>query len=170
MGEVSAFEAILARYEQPLLAFAARYGLDRARNGAQDIVQEVFLRLIKEGDRLRHLQNLGPWLYRVARNLAIDEMRKEERLGRRHEAAATPEIQSAEAPAVERGEIASIVARKLRGLPANQRDVLLLKVEEKSYREISEVTGLSIANVGYLIHEGLKALARELRTAGVLET
>ena len=69
----------------------------------------------------------------------------------------------------ERREVAGIVTEKLFGLPPNQRDVLILKIHEnKSYREISEITGLTLSNVGYLVHCGLKALARELRTAGVV--
>jgi RNA polymerase sigma-70 factor (ECF subfamily) len=170
-GDVTAFEAIVGRYEKPLLRFVGRYGLDRARNGAQDIVQEVFLRLLEEGRELGKIENLASWLYRVARNLAVDEVRKETRMERRHELAAAPEVQALPVPTVERQETGAIVAEKLLGLPPNQRDVLILKVQEgKSYREIAEITGLSTANVGYLIHHGLKSLAKALRSAGVLES
>ena len=169
-GEPAAFEEILRRYETPLLRFVRRYRLDSARNGAQDIVQEVFLRFLRERERLGSVRNLGSWLYCVARNLAVDEVRKEARMERREELVAAPERQEPPPPAVERREVWGIVQEKLLGLPENQRDVLILKVQEgKSYREIADVTGLSTSNVGYLIHQGLKRLARELRIAGVLE-
>ena len=164
-GDVAAFEAILARYEKPLLRYAARYD----RLGAQDLVQEVFLRLVREKPRLARVKHLSSWLYRVARNLAIDELRKEKRMERREQLAAVPEVQSPAASAVESGEVVELVTSKLMGLPAKQRDVLILKIqEEKSYREISSITGLSVSNVGYLIHQGLRNLARDLQTAGVV--
>jgi RNA polymerase sigma-70 factor (ECF subfamily) len=170
-GEAAAFEEIVRRYERPLLRFVSRYGLERARNGAQDIVQEVFLRLLQEGRGLAEVRNLSSWLYRVARNLAIDERRKETRMERRHELAAAPEVAPPAEFPVERLETSGVVAERLLRLPPNQRDVLILKVQEgKSYKEISEITGLSTANVGYLIHHGLRSLAKELRAAGILES
>ena len=78
-------------------------------------------------------------------------------------------MQSPPPSPLESGELADVVATKLLGLPPRQRDVLILKVqEEKSYREIGEITGLTTSNVGYLIHQGLKTLASELHAAGVV--
>lgn len=163
-GEASAFEAILERYEQPLLRYAARY----RPGSAQDIVQEAFLRLVQESPNLDGVLNLSAWLYRVTRNLAIDEARKEERMERRHQLAAVPETQPPPESKAETNEVAEIITSKLMGLPPKQRDVLILKLQEKrSYREISAITGLTTSNVGYLIHHGLKTLACELKTAGV---
>jgi RNA polymerase sigma-70 factor (ECF subfamily) len=54
--------------------------------------------------------------------------------------------------------------RMLERLTDNQRTVLVLKMQEgKSYREISEITGLSVSNVGFLIHRGLKRMGEFLR-------
>jgi len=176
-GDVSAFEELLERYERPLLRFVARYrqgmGQDGALEWARDTVQEVFVRLLRDAPGLRTVENVSAWLFRVARNLAIDEARKEIRMERRHEVAAGmargPSVAPPPCVAEERKELCEIVTRKLLGLPSNQRDVLILKIQEgKSYREISEVTGLSTSNVGYLIHHGLKALAGQLRSAGVV--
>jgi RNA polymerase sigma factor (sigma-70 family) len=164
-GDITAFEAILERHEKTLLRYAARYRPDLA----QDIVQEVFLRLVREAGRLDGVTNLSAWLYRVTRNLAIDEARKEQRMERRQRLAAVPEVQAPAALPAETKEVAEIVAAKLMELPHRQRDVLILKIQEaKSYREISEITGLSPSNVGYLIHHGLKALAGSLRAAGIV--
>lgn len=167
-GDVSAFEGLLDRYESPLLRFAARYRRG-GKDGARDIVQEVFLRLIQKAGSLRAEENLSPWLYRVARNLAIDQERKDSRMEKYHRLAAAREVQEPPVPRAETLETAGIVAERLHRLPANQRDVLVLKVQEgKSYREISEITGLTTSNIGYLIHHGLKRLSRDLRKAGVI--
>ncbi len=166
-GDISAFDALMARFEGPLLRFVSRY---RA-HAAQDLVQEVFLRLIRESDSggLAEVNNLSAWLYRVARNLAIDDARKEERMEARHQFAAAPEAQPASSVSVETKEIAEVVTEKILGLPQKQRDVLVLKLqEERSYKEISAITGLTVSNVGYLIHQGLKGLAGELKRAGVV--
>lgn len=167
-GEVSAFETLLDRYQGPLLRFASRYrhgGMD----GARDIVQEVFLKLLSRARELRAGESISAWLYRVTRNLAIDLERKESRMEKYHRLAAAPEGELPATSGAERGEVAMIVNQKLDGLPPNQRDVLILKVQEgKSYREIAEITGLTTSNIGYLIHHGLKKLALELRKAGVV--
>lgn len=164
-GDVRAFELLLERHERPLLRFAARY----APHAAQDLVQEAFLRLVREASALDGVTRVSAWLYRVVRNLAIDEARKEERRMERHKLVAVPErLDPGPAPAESR-ETAEIVAEKLLGLPEKQRDVLVLRIqEEKSYRQISEITGMTTSYVGYLIHQGLRTLASELRTAGVL--
>jgi len=165
-GDVAAFEEILGRYEKPLLRFVTRYRGGYGLDGTEDIVQEVFLRFLKEPQKV---ENVSAWLYRVARNLAIDEAKKEIRMDKRHRLTAAPEVRAPAIPEAEREEVAGIVTEKLLRLPANQRDVLILKVQEgKTYREISEITGLTSSNVGYLIHQGLKALASDLRTAGVV--
>ncbi|MBN1444345.1 MAG: sigma-70 family RNA polymerase sigma factor [Planctomycetes bacterium] len=164
-GDVEAFDAIVRRYEGPLLRYGRRYD----SSSAQDLVQEVFLRLVREAPHLGEIENLSAWLYRVARNLLIDASRKEKRMQQREETVAAREDQAPAPSAVERQEMADLVTEKLLGLPPRQRDVLILKVqEEKSYREISEITGLTTSNVGYLIHQGLKTLAANLRAAGVV--
>jgi RNA polymerase sigma-70 factor (ECF subfamily) len=175
-GDLSAFEAILERYEAPLLRYAGRYN----RCAAQDIVQEAFLRLVREfrssapsgvpsDEPSGTIEHLSAWLYRVTRNLAVDEARKEKRMERREQLAAVSEVQRPGAADVETREIVDVVEQKLHGLPPKERDVLILKIQEqKSYREISSITGLTPSNVGYLIHKGLKSLASELRTAGVV--
>ena len=168
-GDVTAFEQILGRYEKPLLRFVTRYRGGHGLDGTEDVVQEVFLRFLKDARNLERVENISAWLYRVARNLAIDKAKKETRMDKRHRLTAAPEVQAPATPEAEKEEVAGIVTEKLLRLPPNQRDVLILKVQEgKSYREISEITGLTSSNVGYLIHQGLKALASDLRTAGVV--
>ena len=64
---------------------------------------------------------------------------------------------------VEQNETTSRVLKMLSHLPPNQREVIRLKFQAGlSYRQISEVTGLSESNVGFLIHTGLKTLRQQL--------
>lgn len=167
-GDLDAFEIILERHEAPLLRYAGRYG----RSRAQDIVQEAFLRLVREcrsPSRTETIEHLPAWLYQVTRNLAIDAARKEERMERREQWAAVSEVEPPGTPDVETRELVDVVEEKLHGLPPKERDVLILRIrEQRSYREISSITGLTTSNVGYLIHKGLESLAAELRTAGVV--
>jgi RNA polymerase sigma factor (sigma-70 family) len=168
-GDVSAFETLLCRYEKPLLRFASRYGNGAGGDGAHDIVQEVFLKLVRKAEGLWAQENLSAWLYRVTRNVAIDRERKESRMEKYHRLAAVPEVEPPPVSGLERGELARIVSDRLHRLPPRERDVLILKVQEgKSYREIAEITGLTTSNIGYLIHHGLKRLGGELRRAGVV--
>lgn len=66
------------------------------------------------------------------------------------------------ADAAERRDAAGVAFTLLGRLPNNQQEVIRLKVENgMSYREISDVTGLSVSNVGYLIHQGVKTLREQ---------
>lgn len=67
--------------------------------------------------------------------------------------------------AAQRRDTADQAGSLINGLPTNQQEVIRLKVEcELSYREISELTGLSVSNVGYLLHTGLKSIRTRLAT------
>ncbi len=167
-GDIDAFERLVVRHEEPLLRYVHR--LLGNENLAQDVVQEAFIRLIREARRLRKPDDLSNWLYRVCRNVCIDLARKEARMRKTHERAAVCAGEGcAGGDPVERQEIQTIVSRELDKLPANQREVLILRVQQrKSYNEISRITGLSSGNVGYLVHHGLKDLAQRLKAVGVI--
>lgn len=152
----------LHRYECPLLRYALRLtgDLDRAR----DIVQDTFLTLC-ETDRASVNGHLAPWLYTVCRNKAADIGRKERRMNPLNEVelASRPSGDPSPAAVLERAETSGTVAQMMEGLPPNQQEVIRLKFQEGlSYREISEVTGHSVTNVGYLLHTGLSALRRQM--------
>jgi RNA polymerase sigma factor (sigma-70 family) len=154
---------VVARFERPLLKYArALIGGDGA---AQDVVQEAFLRLLS---KVRSVENLSAWLGRVTHNLAIDHVRREARMRKRHQAAVAElspfTADSNHEPG--RREAADILERELGRLGVNERAVIVLKVlEGRSYKEISAITGLSTGNVGYLIHHGLKKLAAQMKAA-----
>jgi RNA polymerase sigma-70 factor (ECF subfamily) len=153
-------ERILDRFEAPLLRHARALLMDR--EAARDVVQESFLRFLKERPAV---SNLGGWLYRVSRNLALDILRKEKRRMRFHvvpDGRGDPPEPAA--PGQERAiEAAVIVEQALARLKPEQREVVTLKVHEGlSYREIAAITGMPPGTVGFVLHEAMKTLAADL--------
>ena len=148
----------LDEYEGPLLRYAHRIigDLDRAR----DVVQETFLRLIK-ANREELNGRLSQWLFTVCRNQSLDVRRKETRMTTLNE----PTIAESPTSELSPDDHAALhdesqqVASLLNDLPDNQQEVIRLKFQNSmSYRQIAEVTGLSVTNVGFLLHTGLKTL------------
>jgi RNA polymerase sigma-70 factor (ECF subfamily) len=163
-----AIEAVLARYQAGLHRHAAAVLADAT--AAQDVVQESFLRLLANG---RRIDNLTAWLHRVAHNLAIDHLRREARLRRLHREAAPSHEPTAETAdrAVDAREARAVLDRALGDLTPNERAVVFLKVKEgRSYQEIAAMTGLSMSNVGYLLHHALKKLTAALAASGGKES
>ena len=159
----------LDEFETPLVAYATR--LTRDVHAARDVVQEAFLRLCGESEA-RVGPHVKAWLYTVCRRLAIDELRKERRMDPCGDAVleASPGREADPAGAAETRDEASHVLRLMADLPENQREVIDLKFRHGlMYREIAEATGLSIGNVGFLIHTGLQTLrgrlSRDVRSA-----
>jgi RNA polymerase sigma-70 factor (ECF subfamily) len=76
-GDVAAFEELLRRHERAVFNFIARYVGDRTQ--AEDIVQEVFLRVIRTSGRYKAKAKFTTWLFTIARNLCIDRARQRKR-------------------------------------------------------------------------------------------
>ncbi len=159
----------LERYEGPLILYAARFtgDVDRAR----DVVQEAFLKLCRK-DPGELEGRLAEWLYTVCRNLAFDVRKKERPMAATNESGLVERTSPEAGPGerAERAEAVSEVLEVLGALPANQQEVLRLKFQHGlSYKEISRVTELSVSNVGYLMHVGLKTLREKLAGAAAPE-
>ena len=156
--------ATLERHESSLLRYAA--SITGNVGSAQDIVQETFVKLC--GEEQGKLEGrLTEWLFTVCRNRALDVQRKEKRmtpltemdLETRESAEPSPSM------AAEQSESSSQILRFLELLPPNQREVIRLKFQsDLSYQEISRVTKLSVSNVGFLIHTGIKNLRRQFQS------
>ena len=154
--------AVLRQFEAPLTLYAARITRDPER--ARDVVQEAFLRLLRE-DRQALEPHLAEWLYTVCRNKALDVRRKESRMTALSDITAQQEPARGPAPgdALELHEHTTRALRYLAHLPENQQEVIRLKFQHGlSYKQISAVTSLSVTNVGFLIHTGLKTLRQRM--------
>lgn len=153
----------LRQYEGPLTRYAAHITGDVER--ARDVVQDTFIRLCSENPR--RLENcLAEWLFTVCRNRALDVNRKERRMTPLTEIDLEVYERPGPSPALaaEQRESAAQLLEMLGALPPNQQEVLRLKFQnDLSYEEISRVTHLSVSNVGYLIHTGIKTIRQQLR-------
>ncbi len=158
-------EGVLARWERPLVAYALR--ITRDLESARDVVQETFLRLLHQ-DRADIADRLAPWLFTVCRRLALDEWRKEQRTMKTSTAVLEPPAPAQPERAAEHGAARAGLMAEIDLLPNRQQELLRLRFDVGlSYREMADVTGLSVSNVGYLLHMALRRL-RE--TMGETET
>ena len=152
--------AALRRYESGLVRYAAWILGDIER--ARDVVQETFLRLCKE-QPAQISGHLAQWLFTVCRNLAFDVRKKENRMSPLTDPETLPAVYDRPGASLEQEETMSQVLQMMETLPNNQREVLRLKFQsDLSYKEISEITHLSVTNVGFLIHTAIKRLRKEL--------
>jgi len=159
--------ALLARYERPLVRYAQSITGDL--EAARDVVQETFIKLargeMKDGAAPEeHARHTEAWLFTVARNRALDHQRKFSRIIPMPLSEDRPCGAPGPAAVLERQESATSLFRLLDALSENQREVIRLKFQnDLSYREIADITQLSVTNVGFLLHTGLKKLRTLLR-------
>lgn len=153
---------LMDHYEGRLLRYLVRFApLENAR----DMVQETFVRYWQAED----VEHAGPWLFRVARNLALDHNKREEtKMLKKNKPASVDEAldehDSAE-ESLSKYQQKKELWRLVQTLPAAQKEVLLLKFQEEfSYKEISAVTGHSLSYVGVLIHEGMMSLRLQMKS------
>jgi RNA polymerase sigma-70 factor (ECF subfamily) len=178
-GDASAFSALVLRYEKPLWNFLRRYVHDRAI--AEDLVQEVLLRVLRNAAEWKPAAKFSTWLYTIARNLCIDYSRRMvHRTASSLDGAATRADgdRVGAAPArIERvvgpdpgGEAAAVgketairIEAAIASLPDEQREVFLMReVMDMPFAEIAEVTGVALPTVKSRMRYALERLRQTL--------
>lgn len=159
--------AVIRQYEGPLLRYALRITGQLER--AQDIVQETFLRLcVREDDVLeRDLDSptLSAWLFTVCRHRAIDLRRKEQRMHAvDSEQLDTYESEGTSPSAlIDKQQRLGQIRQIIQTLPEQQQEIVVLKFQNgMTYRQISEVTSLSVSHVGVVLHHAMKAIKSQI--------
>jgi RNA polymerase sigma factor (sigma-70 family) len=147
-GNLFAFEQIVKRYQRRVYATAAR--IVHRHDVADDVVQEAFLRAHQNLARFDLARPFGPWICRIAANLAVNHVRspisREEGLPEAH--AETPSAGPSPLVGVLDQEARAQLARAMEALSADQRAVFVLRVfDELSYKEIAESLEISIGTV-----------------------
>ena len=161
-GDVAAFDALFRRWAAPLLRYLERMLRDAA--AAEELVQEVFLRVHRARDRYAPEARFSTWLYRIATNLALNELRRPRRRDPHHSADAddAPELVSGGAAVddvVHARRVGAEVERELAELPERQRAALwLTAVEGLSYAEVAETLEVTEKAVKALVHRARSAL------------
>lgn len=154
-------EQLIETYERSLLAYAGKM-LSGDWQAAQDAVQETFLRLCKQ-DPDKVLHRVRPWLFAVCRSRIIDMHRTEHSHAQDMQEVpvvdprpdAATQIADDEQRQAETSRLTSLV----QDLSKRQQEVLRLRIQAGlSYREIAEVTGLSVSNVGFHLHAAIRSL------------
>jgi RNA polymerase sigma-70 factor (ECF subfamily) len=173
-GDRAAFGELVEKYKQPVLNFIYRTLRDETE--AEDLAQNVFLQVYKSRGRYRRTAKFSTWLFTIARNLCLNEIRRRSR----HPAESIEETQTehddqphrqfedkSQAAPPEKllhGELAQKIGEALAGLPENQRSAILLcRQEELSYEEIAEILGCSLSATKSLIHRGRETLKEKLK-------
>jgi RNA polymerase sigma-70 factor, ECF subfamily len=173
-GDIRAFEELVEKYKQPVTNVIARTLRDQTE--AEDLAQNVFVQVYKSADRYKATAKFTTWLFTIARNLCLNEIRRRSR----HPADSLDDSQSDsdEHPVrqyedvkmasptdnILHHELEQKVQDALSALPENQRTALALcRQEELSYEDISEVLGCSLSATKSLIHRGRETLKEKLK-------
>lgn len=167
-GDAEAYRRLFERYQHPVYNFVYRL-VDNAAD-ASDIVQDAFIRMYTIlGER--DIQNFSAYLYRTAKNLAYDEMRRRSRFVDVDEEILAPEdpnIYADPQRALLLGEQIETVRQAARGLNEKQRAALILReLEELDYDEMSDVLESNRNAVGALLSRARLKFREELRMAQI---
>lgn len=163
-GDPDAFESLVKRYQRPLLNFIARYLGDRS--AAEDLTQEVFLRIYRAAFRFEAKTKVSTWVFRIAYNLVLTEIGRRSRCQDLRESLSRSGAEGARGiltDPLERLELKEEIMNELGRLPGNQRAALLLRInEDLSYLEIGEVLGIGVQSVESLLFRARKNLRESL--------
>ena len=174
-GDVRAFEILLTKHRKPVFNFILRYVGEKAQ--AEDLLQEVFLRVIKGADSYQKQAKFTTWLYTIARNLCVDNSRRG-----KHRKAYSLDMPM-EQDGKEGGTLLDVVADKAAGtdrkviskelhgrlhaaigkLSEDQREVFLMReFLDMPFREIADVVGCPENTVKSRMRYALEKLREEL--------
>lgn len=156
--------------EKPVMAYAIRLVSDRGT--AQDLVQEAFLRLHPIFDQI---EKPRPWIYRTVYNLAMNVHRKRKKLVHLEEQEKDHQKafhERGEVPLdpdsyIQYQEVIDFVMVQVNNLDDRAKKVVELKFQKDfSYKQISQQLGISVSNVGYILHHAIKDLGETLKKGG----
>lgn len=174
LGDREAFEELVVRYRQPVMNLINRTLRDMTE--AEDLAQGVFVQVYKAAGRYQPTAKFSTWIFTIARNLCLNEIRRRTRHPAESmeahlqtqdgEIALQFEDRRTRGPGQDalRGELDSKIDESIRDLPENQRTALILCREgDLSYEDIAEVIGTSVSAVKSLIFRGRETLKKRLK-------
>ena len=162
-GDVDHLGVLFERYHRPLFAFFARMTRDRVVS--EDLVQEVFLRVLRFRQTYRPGSQFRTWLYQIARNLCHDRLRGSEReapIDEMHEVIMPVQPED---DALDRSQQARLLRQALADLPPARREVLVLsRFQDLKYEQVAAVLGCEVGAVKVRVHRALKELRQRYLT------
>lgn len=157
----SLFLSWLEDHGASVMKVARAYTL--ASEDCQDLAQEILLQAWRSLPRFEHKATPATWFYRIALNTAMNWRRKDQPRRSRQQplvevhALATGDPNSAEQ--VQQRETVERLYQAIRQLPKSDAALVLLYLDELSYREMAEILGISESNVGVKLNRAKKALS-----------
>jgi RNA polymerase sigma-70 factor (ECF subfamily) len=158
-GCVVVLEALVEQYQYRLVRYLI-YLLGR-RDGVDDLVQETWLRVLERGSSYDGHSRFEPWLFKVARNIGVDAMRKQgmASLDSNDDGVRRASDDPSPFTVAARTEDADRLARSLQALEPVYREALVLRFQEDlSLQEISAIVGAPVSTVASRIYRGLATL------------
>jgi RNA polymerase sigma-70 factor (ECF subfamily) len=157
-GDVAQLGVLFERHHRSLFNFFLRLTGDR--QASEDLVQDVFVRILKSRATYQSGTRFRTWMYQVARSAHIDRFRSRPR-----EQAADPETltvvsgDAGPASGIERDQEAALLRRALAALPADKREVLILsRFQDLKYQEIGALLGCEEGAVKVRVFRAIRAL------------
>jgi RNA polymerase sigma-70 factor, ECF subfamily len=167
-GDQVAWEQIVKQHWRKV--FNVAYKFVGSHEQAEDLTQDIFLKIFKSLETFDRRANFQTWLISVSRNLCIDHyrsVRKERQtIDREVTAEDVSPVSATVSPlaALENRDLAALLRQALQGLPQSLRMAVLLRdIQELSYQEIADRLRLPEGTVKSRINRGRKELARQIR-------
>lgn len=180
-GDARAFATLVQRHRGPVYNFILRYVGHRQR--AEDVLQETWLKVVRNSSEWQPRARFTTWVYTIARNLCVDSARKEsfrktDSLDAPASADADDGRTKGELVADDRGaapdraaynvRLQPLLEQALESLPLEQREVFLLREYQGiGFKEIAEVTGVNENTVKSRMRYALETLRKRLGELGV---
>src|SRR4029077_10473451 len=157
-GEAEMLGVLFDRYQTPLYNFYTKMTQDRVLS--EDLVQDVFLRILRYRQTYRPGTPFRAWMYQIARNARVDAIRKvKPEAPMRAEPAAPPSGDSAQ----QKQEV-MLLQRALMQLPEDKREILILsRFQELKYEEVARLMGCEVGAVKVRVHRALQQLREVFR-------
>ena len=166
-GDEEAFRTIFDRYSKPVAGFI--FGMIGERGLAEELAQETFVRAYRKMDSLKDASKLSTWLFGIAKNVAREAIQTR-RLARQRNEPGSGLISnlSDKAPLPDelllKKELHQVIEHALGTLDADKRMVFTLRIfQQRSYEEMVEITGFSMAKVKTDLHRACAEMRRLIR-------
>jgi RNA polymerase sigma-70 factor (ECF subfamily) len=167
---IQAYEILVQRFKNPLTNFVFRFLGDY--EACTDVVQETFIKVYKNKDSYKSIAKFSTWIYTIAGNLAKTELQRRKRrklfsissYGEDEESFEIPDESYRPDVITDSGIKDAIIQKALLKVSDAYRDMVILRdIQELSYEEIAEITGVNVGTVKSRINRGRAQLQKLLK-------
>jgi RNA polymerase sigma factor (sigma-70 family) len=161
-GELSKLAVLFERHHRALFRYFV--SMSRNRESAEDLVQDVFFRMLRYRSSYDPKRPFTAWMYQIARNANVDQAQKRggevvgiEEFGERRPEPVSPSPGPEER--VSRGQSLALLRRALDRLPEEKREILILsRFQGLRYEQIAEIVGCETGTVKVRVYRAIRAL------------